>query len=131
MSATPTAFCGGVENSPSWVEDAIPQVFSRSTMQCMEKKLITRSVRCEIGEALSHRVYAATEYPSAAEYTAVCVALINKYPVLADTYGNGHVSVMFIIGLISMHVHIDNAILFIGLVEASLKAENEKFEKTS
>lgn len=58
----------------------------------MEKKVITKSVRCEVGENLSHRVYAVTEYPTSAEYTAICVALITKYPVLADTYGNGYVS---------------------------------------
>lgn len=68
MAATPTAHHGGLENS-SWIEDAIPQVFSCSKMQCIEKRLITKYVRCEIDEALSHQVYAATEYPSAAEYT--------------------------------------------------------------
>ena len=60
----------------------------------MANKLITKSVRCEIGEILSHRVYSVTEYPTSAEYTAICVALITKYPVLADTYGNGYVSHM-------------------------------------
>lgn len=58
----------------------------------MENKVITKSVRCEIGEALSHRVHSVTEYPTSTEYNAICVALITKYPVLSDTYGNGYVS---------------------------------------
>ena len=81
--------------NPSWVDTVVPQVLSRSTTQYMEKKVITKSVRTEIGEALSHRVYAVTEYPTSAEYTAICLALITKYPVLADTYGNGYVSCLF------------------------------------
>ena len=60
---------------PSWVESVIPQVFSRATTQHMEKKTLTKSVRSEVGEALSHRVYAETEYPTSAEYTAICIAL--------------------------------------------------------
>ena len=45
----------------SWVEIVIPQVFSHSTTQYMEKKVITKGVRAEIGETLSHRVYAVTK----------------------------------------------------------------------
>ena len=61
----------------------------------METKMITKSVRAEICEVLSYRVFAVTEYPTSAEYTAICRGLVAKYPVLMDTIGNGFVSVFF------------------------------------
>ena len=70
----------------------IPLVFSRATIEHMEKKVITKSVRTEVGETLSHRVLAVTEYPTPEEYTAICRALITKYPILADSCGSGYVS---------------------------------------
>ena len=70
----------------------IPLVFSRATIEYMEKKVITKSVRTEVGEMLSHRVLAVTEYPTPEEYTVICRALITKYPILADSCGSGYVS---------------------------------------
>ena len=46
-----------------------------------------KSVRSEVGETLSHRVFAVTEYATSEEYTAICRALITKYPILADLCG--------------------------------------------
>ena len=100
LQVTPAHPSSGVRN-PSWIESAIPQVFSCATTEYMEKQVITKS---EVGEALSHRVYAVSEHPTSAEYTAVCLALITKYPVLADTYGNGYVStcvVLLCLGYVS------------------------------
>ena len=125
MSGNPDIPIFGNQKS---VEDVIPQVFSRATTQSMANKVITKSVRCEIGETLSHRVYSVMEYPTSSEYTAICVALITKYPVLADTYGNGYVS----------HVNWSNYTLLLrchkifslGIMETNTAAKNEEFSKT-
>ena len=59
----------------------------------MKSRMITKAVRAEICEILSYQVFAVTEYPTSAEYTAICQGLVTKYPVLKDTIGNGFVSV--------------------------------------
>ena len=68
------------------------ETFSRRTRETLTNSVITKSARAEICDLLAHRVFAVTEYPTSSEYTAVCQSLISKYPVLADTIGNGFVS---------------------------------------
>ena len=54
-------------------------------------KLITKTVQSEVVEVIAYQVFAITMYPTLDEYTAICQALITKYPTLADTIGNGYV----------------------------------------
>ena len=79
-------------SSTSWIQSVVPDTFSRRTREAISKSMITKSARIEICDILAHRIYAITEYPTSSEYTAICQALIVKYPVLADTIGNGFVS---------------------------------------
>ena len=46
-------------------------------------------------EFISWEVWRYTQYPSSEEYNTVCKLLIQKYPVLKDTIGNGFVSDTF------------------------------------
>ena len=63
--------------------------FSKSTMVAIETKSIRKAVRVEIVESLGHQIWVHTAYPSSMEYTSVCYMLIQKYPVLTDSVGNG------------------------------------------
>ena len=74
--------------------------------------MITKGVRTEICEVLSYRIFAVTEYPTSAEYTAICLGLVTKYPVLKDTIGNGYVS-FFIILLTLVLLSLLNMTLFL------------------
>ena len=64
-------------------------------MERLEKGEVTNSVRCEVVSAICVPMYAQCQYPTSEEYTAVCKQLIQKYPVLKDTYGNGYVSYVY------------------------------------
>ena len=74
------------------VTACVPDVFSRRTREGIEKGVITRGQRVEIINVLAHRMLSHTEFPSSAEYSGVCQALITKYPTLKDTIRNGYVS---------------------------------------
>ena len=54
--------------------------------------MLTKGQRIEITEVIAYRVLAHTEYPTSAEYNALCQCLITKYPKMKDTIGNGYVS---------------------------------------
>lgn len=71
---------------------SIPR-FSRSTEQSITRNEITRSVRIEIITSLAHELWSHTQFPTSAEYTAVCQMLVSRHPSLKDTIGNGYVSV--------------------------------------
>ena len=93
----------------AWVIACVPDVFSRRTREGIEKGVITRGQRVEIINVLAHRILAHTEFPSSAEYSAVCQALITKYPTLKDTIGNGYVStqsIQYFVALITLVINI-------------------------
>ena len=69
----------------------LPQ-FSTKTMQSLEAQKITKGMRIEIVTALALEIWKDTQYPSGIEYNTVCSMLVNKYPFLKDTIGNGYVS---------------------------------------
>ena len=68
----------------SWISSCIPDTFSRRTREGIAKGVVTRGQRIEL------RV---PEFPSSSEYIDVCQTLIEKYPTIKDTVGNGYVSV--------------------------------------
>ena len=61
-------------------------------MERLEKGEITDAVRCEIVASICVPWYQVCTYPSKEEYTAASKQLIQKYPVLKDSCGNGYVS---------------------------------------
>ena len=69
----------------------LPQ-FSTKTMQSLEAQKMSKEMRIEIVTALALEIWNHTQYPSGIEYNAVCSMLVNKYPFLKDTIGNGYVS---------------------------------------
>ena len=54
--------------------------------------MVTDGVRCEIVNAICIPWYPVCPYPSKEEFTAVSVQLVQKYPILRDSTGNGYVS---------------------------------------
>lgn len=55
---------------------------------------MTKASRSEVIEAVAYKAFAYTEYPSSAEYNAICQALVTKYPTMKESTGNGYVSVI-------------------------------------
>lgn len=60
-------------------------------MERLENGEITDALRCEIVSSIAVRIYEICTYPKPEEYTTICKRLIEKYPILKDTYGNGYV----------------------------------------
>jgi len=65
-------------------------------MESIKAKTITKGVWVEIVTALAFEIWNHTQYPSGDEYNAVCTMLVNKYPILKDTIGNGYVSLTIV-----------------------------------
>ena len=61
------------------------------------KSQIVKGVRTEIISSVAWEIWRYTQYPSSEDYTTVCKLLVQKYPVLKDTIGNGFVSDVFYI----------------------------------
>lgn len=61
-------------------------------MERLEKKEVTDATRNEIITAIAVPLYQQTMYPTPEEYTTISKNLIEKYPVLKDSCGNGYVS---------------------------------------
>lgn len=80
-----------------WLRDfKIPTNFSFNTMKALEsgdRGSITGTVRREIIYHLSTLAMVHTREPTGVEYTQLCEMLIKKYPILADNWGTGYVSV--------------------------------------
>ena len=62
-------------------------------MERLEKGEITDALRCEVVTSICVPWYQDCAYPSKEDYTAVSKQLVQKYPVLKESYGNGYVSV--------------------------------------
>jgi hypothetical protein len=54
--------------------------------------LFTKAVRIEIVGILTNAIMMHTRFPKSEEYNMVCLKLIERYPKLQDTIGNGYVS---------------------------------------
>ena len=54
--------------------------------------VITKTVRSEIITVIALGMWQITTQPTSEEYTSICRALVQKFPVLKDTHGNGYVS---------------------------------------
>jgi hypothetical protein len=61
-------------------------------MERLEKGEITDALRCEVVTSICVPWYQDCAYPSKEDYTAVSKQIVQKYPVLKDSYGNGYVS---------------------------------------
>lgn len=70
----------------------VPDQFSRATMERLRRKEVTDASRNEIISAIAIPLYQQTMYPKPEEYTTICKKLVEKYPVLKDSCGNGYVS---------------------------------------
>ena len=53
---------------------------------------LTRKQRIEITEVIAYRILAHTEFPTSAEYNAVCQALVAKFPTTSNSIGTGYVN---------------------------------------
>ena len=80
-------------------------------MERLEKGEITDALRCEVVTSICVPWYQDCEYPSREDYTAVCKQLVQKYPVLKDSYGNGYVSVLCVRVSVGRHT-VRNASLY-------------------
>ena len=64
-------------------------------MEHLSKGEIKRSTRVEIVNTIALQMWSHTHYPTSQEYTGVLRALVAKYPVLKEKFGNGIVSVVY------------------------------------
>ena len=69
-------------------------------MERIQNKHITNATRIEIITSIAVPMHQQTTHPTSEEYTSVCKRLVEKYPVLKDSCGNGYVSETMIIGTI-------------------------------
>ena len=72
------------------ISSCIPDRFSRRTIT--KGFSLTRKQRIEITEVIAYRILAHTEFPTSAEYNAVCQALVAKFPTTSDSIGTGYVN---------------------------------------
>lgn len=79
-----------------WLQNfQVPKNFSGRTMLALsngEKSNITSAVRREIIASVATLVMVHVNHPTPDEYTGVCEQLIKEYPILADSFGCGFVS---------------------------------------
>ena len=62
-------------------------------MDNIEQRRVKKGTRTEIISAIALQMWSHTMYPQPEEYNGVCQMLIDKYPVLKDSIGNGYVSI--------------------------------------
>jgi len=82
------------ENSTDLLHTFSLPKFSRKTQECIESSRISKGVRTDIVSALAYEIWRHVQYPTPEEYNEVCKRLVEKYPNLRDTIGNGYVSIM-------------------------------------
>ena len=93
-----------LHNGEGWIKDFIipePTSFSTPTMKFLlgketDRYLLTKAVRIEVVAVLTNLIMMHTRFPTSDEYNTVCRNLIEKYPRLQDTIGNGYVSCQYI-----------------------------------
>jgi len=78
-------------NSEWLLKFKIPQ-FSRKTCESIQKSQVSKGVRTEIVSCIAWEIWQCTQFPSSEDYSAVCKMLVQQYPILRDTIGNGYVS---------------------------------------
>ena len=80
-----------------WIRDfKLPKQFSLRTMKVLQGKDrmdITNAVRCEIITSISTLVMVHTISPTPEHYTLIAQRIVSEYPILADSYGCGYVSI--------------------------------------
>ena len=86
--------------SSDWIHRfKIPQQFSLKTMKALEgndKMDITSAIRCEIISSIATLIMVHTITPTPEQYTIVSQRLVTEYPILADGYGCGYVSKLYV-----------------------------------
>ena len=86
-------YAQGLEQDSEWLSKFTMPQFSRKTMHSIETAQITAGNQSEIISAIAWEMWKHTEYPKSDEYTKVCKALVQKYPILQDIIGNGYVGI--------------------------------------
>ena len=85
----------------SWIKGfKIPNQYSLRTMTALvgkEKSSITSAVRSEIVSSIATLVMVNTMYPTPEEYTIISDQLVKDYPILADSFGCGFVSLLVVL----------------------------------
>lgn len=110
------AFNGSASNmiggrSTQWSNNFHLPQFSTKTRESLEAQKMSKGMRTEIVTALAFEIWNHTQYPSGDEYNTVCSMLVQKYPFLKDTIGNGYVSVyLTIANYVGMHGYAANII---------------------
>ena len=85
-------------SSSSWhVNFVVPEKFSTATnngLKSGNRLEITNRMRDEIINSLSGSILTYTMRPTPEQYTAICVKLVKRYPILEDTYGDGEIKIV-------------------------------------
>ena len=97
VSSSPNLTSEVVHGSSKWSTQFSIPAFSRRTTENLSKGEIKRSTRVEIVNTIALQMWNHTHYPTSQEYTGVLRTLVAKYPVLKDKFGNGIVSVVYIL----------------------------------
>ena len=82
----------GLEQDSEWLSTFTLPRFSRKTSDSIRNAQVTTGIRSDIVSAIAWAMWEHTEYPKSEDYTKVCKVLVQKYPILKDTIGNGYVS---------------------------------------
>ena len=85
-----------IGHGSKWSSQFSIPVFSRRTMENLNKGEIKRSTRVEIINTIALQMWNHTQYPTSQEYTGVLRTLVEKHPVLKDKFGNGIVSCLIL-----------------------------------
>ena len=59
----------------------------------MNLVILTKGVRTEAINMIAFEMLTETSYPTSEDYREVCRKLVEMYPVLKDTIGNGYESI--------------------------------------
>ena len=78
--------------SSGWSSSFTVPDFSCKAMEALEKKEVTKGVRSEIVNVVAYEIWRYTQFPKSEDYNSVCLAVVNKYPILKDTIGTPFVS---------------------------------------
>ena len=75
-------------------QSVIPNKFSKKIMEAINLGILTKGMRTEVINMIAVQMLQETLYPKSEDYTEVCRKLVEMYPVLKDTIGNGYVSII-------------------------------------
>ena len=71
----------------------IPSKFSNKTMEAINLGILIKGVRTEVINMIAVQMLQETLYATSEDHTEVYRNLVEMYPILNDTIGNGYVSI--------------------------------------